>query len=89
VLEGNTVFEFHDAFNPDKGRVAELRDAYAKGEVGDGAVKKELGEAINAFLEPIRERREAYMSLHGRDEEPDGTDFEPPPRSREISEFEF
>ncbi|MEX2672463.1 MAG: tryptophan--tRNA ligase [Phycisphaeraceae bacterium] len=57
VLEGNTVFEYHATFNPDKDRVAELRERYAAGKVGDGQVKKELGEVINAFLDPIRERR--------------------------------
>ena len=57
VLENNTIFEYHDAFNPDKDRVAELRDAYAKNEIGDGAVKKELGEVLVNFLEPIQDRR--------------------------------
>jgi len=57
VLEGNTVFEYHDAFNADKARVAELKDAYAAGRIGDGQVKKELAEALNAFLDPIRRKR--------------------------------
>lgn len=56
VLEGNTVLEYLDIFHSDKDRVAELKDAYAKNEIGDGALKKEVGEAINAFLDPIRER---------------------------------
>ncbi|MDH3583526.1 MAG: tryptophan--tRNA ligase [Phycisphaerae bacterium] len=58
VLEGNTVLEYHDAFNPDAARVQELRAAYAAGEIGDGAVKKELGDLLVALLEPIQERRE-------------------------------
>ncbi|MFW5653496.1 MAG: tryptophan--tRNA ligase [Planctomycetota bacterium] len=56
----NVLFQYHDAFNIDSDRVAELRDAYAAGEVGDGQVKKELGEAINAVLDPMRERRAQY-----------------------------
>jgi tryptophanyl-tRNA synthetase len=59
VLEGNTVLEYHQAFNPDSQRVAQLKQTYADGEIGDGAVKKELGEVINALLEPIRQRRES------------------------------
>lgn len=57
VLENNTIFEYHDAFNPDKQRVAELRETYANNQIGDGDVKKELGEAIVQFLEPIQARR--------------------------------
>jgi len=60
VVEGNTVFEYLSIFHPDAGQVAELKSAYAKGEVGDGDCKKELGRALNAFLDPIRERRARY-----------------------------
>ena len=57
VMEGNTVFEYHEVFNPDEQRVAELKEAYARNEIGDGAVKKELAAVLNAMLDPIRERR--------------------------------
>lgn len=57
VIEGNTVFEYHETFNPDPQRVAELKKSYAAGRIGDGQVKKELAEALNAFLDPIRARR--------------------------------
>ena len=56
----NVLFQYHDAFNPDRDRVAELREAYAAGQVGDGQVKKELGASINALLEPMRERRAQF-----------------------------
>ena len=56
----NVLFQYLDAFHPDKARVAELRELYAAGRVGDGDVKKELGESINAFLEPVRQRRARY-----------------------------
>jgi tryptophanyl-tRNA synthetase len=59
-VEGNPVFVFHDAFNPDKAEVADLKDRYRKGRVGDVEVKKKLIRALNAFLDPIRERRRHY-----------------------------
>jgi tryptophanyl-tRNA synthetase len=59
TVEGNVVFEYHDAFNPDKRRVEELKDLYRSGGIGDGQVKKEVAEAINALLEPMRQRRAA------------------------------
>jgi len=57
VLEGNTVLEYLNIFHPDPDRVAELKQAYANNEIGDGALKKEVGQAINDFLDPIREKR--------------------------------
>lgn len=56
-VEGNPVFIFHDAFNPDVGEVEELKDRYRKGRVGDVEVKERLVRALNAFLDPVRERR--------------------------------
>ena len=61
-VEGNPVFEYHDAFNPDVGQVDELKDRYRKGKVGDVEVKRALASALNEFLEPIRERRERYKA---------------------------
>ena len=67
-VAGNPVFTYHDAFNPDKARVSELKELYARGGenengkplLGDVQVKRELAVALNAFLEPIRTRREEY-----------------------------
>lgn len=59
-VEGNPVFLFHDAFNPDTSMVAELKERYRKGCVGDVEVKQRLAEALNGFLEPIRERRRCF-----------------------------
>jgi len=59
-VEGNPVFTYHDAFNPDKAEVADLKDRYRQGKVGDVEVKKKLIVALNAFLAPIRERRAEY-----------------------------
>jgi tryptophanyl-tRNA synthetase len=57
-VEGNPVFALHDAFNPDTARVEEMKALYRQGGIGDVQVKKELVAALNAFLDPIRERRQ-------------------------------
>ncbi|MCI0476062.1 MAG: tryptophan--tRNA ligase, partial [Anaerolineales bacterium] len=59
--EGNPVFAYHDAFNPNKAEVEDLKTRYRSGKVGDVEVKKKLAAALNAFLDPIRERR-AYFA---------------------------
>ena len=56
-MEGNPVFALHDAFNSDKAEVDDLKLRYRAGKVGDVEVKEKLTEALNAFLDPIRERR--------------------------------
>jgi len=60
TVEGNPVFAYHDAFNPDKPEVAELKERYRKGKVGDVEVKRKLVQALNQFLAPIRERRAQF-----------------------------
>jgi tryptophanyl-tRNA synthetase len=59
-IEGNTVFEYLDAFDPDKEKVAELKAHYQKGGLGDMVVKKYLIEVLDALLQPIRERRQVF-----------------------------
>ncbi|MBM3956581.1 MAG: tryptophan--tRNA ligase [Gemmatimonadetes bacterium] len=59
-VEGNPVFEYHDAFNPDADQVGDLKERYRAGRVGDVEVKKALAEALIKFLEPIGERRAHY-----------------------------
>lgn len=68
-VEGNVVFTYHDAFNPDKEEVAQFKERYRQGTVGDVEVKERLAQAINAFLEPIRERRERFAAQDGLVEE--------------------
>jgi tryptophanyl-tRNA synthetase len=58
-VEGNPVFTYYDAFDPDQEEVEELKRLYRLGRVGDVQVKKRLAEVLNTFLEPIRERRAA------------------------------
>lgn len=64
-VEGNPVFIYHDAFNPNTAEVAELKERYGQGKVGDVEVKVKLAAAINAFLDPIRQRRAALESRPG------------------------
>jgi tryptophanyl-tRNA synthetase len=59
-VEGNPVFMYHDAFNPDVDEVADLKERYRAGRVGDVEVKQKLARALNAMLDPIRERRAYY-----------------------------
>ena len=61
-VEGNPVLIFHEAFNPDHAEVAELKERYRCGQVGDVEVKQRLSRAINEFLDPIRERRTQFES---------------------------
>ncbi len=59
-VEGNPVFAYHDAFNPDASEVEDLKTRYREGRVGDVEVKKKLALALNTFLTPIRERRAEF-----------------------------
>ncbi len=58
--DGNPVFIYHDAFNPNKAEVEDLKARYRAGKVGDVEVKKKLNVALENFLAPIRERRAKY-----------------------------
>ena len=62
TVEGNPVFIYHDAFNPDLAEVADLKARYRTGTVGDVEVKTKLALAMNAMLEPMRERRREVMA---------------------------
>lgn len=64
-VEGNPVFAYHDAFNPSKDEVEELKALYRQGRVGDVEVKRRLSRALNEFLEPIRQRRAEYAKRKG------------------------
>jgi tryptophanyl-tRNA synthetase len=62
TVEGNPVFIYHDAFNPDDAEVADLKTRYREGRVGDVEVKKKLFAALDVFLDPIRERRAGFAA---------------------------
>ena len=59
-IEGNTVFTYLDIFDTDKAKVAELKDQYQAGGLGDVKIKRYLNEVLEGVLSPIRERRAQY-----------------------------
>jgi tryptophanyl-tRNA synthetase len=65
TVEGNPVFVYHDAFNPNHAEVEDLKARYREGTVGDVEVKTKLATAVNAMLDPIRERRAAALARPG------------------------
>jgi tryptophanyl-tRNA synthetase len=83
TVEGNPVFTYHDAFNPNKAEVDDLKTRYRLGKVGDVEVKTKLANALNAYLEPLRERRAAALARpnHIRD-----IVFEGSKRARAVAE---
>ena len=60
TVEGNPVFVYHDAFNPNRDEVEDLKARYRAGTVGDVEVKQKLAVAINSLLDPMRVRRARY-----------------------------
>lgn len=58
-VEGNPVFIYHDLINDNKGEVAELKEKYRKGEVGDVEVKEKLFQAHQKMFGPAREKRQS------------------------------
>ena len=62
TVEGNPVFVYHDAFNPNLAEVEDLKTRYREGKVGDVEVKKKLAAALNQHMAPIRERRSELLS---------------------------
>jgi tryptophanyl-tRNA synthetase len=62
TVEGNPVFLYHDVFNPDVAEVDDLKARYRAGKVGDVEVKDKLAKALDATLEPLRERRRQLAS---------------------------
>lgn len=59
-VEGNVVFTYLDIFDEDKEKVAELKEHYRRGGLGDVKIKRYLNDVLQDFLRPIRERREEY-----------------------------
>ena len=66
TVEGNPVFTYHDAFNANTAEVDDLKARYRTGKVGDVEVKTRLANALNARLDPIRDRRAAVLSRPDR-----------------------
>lgn len=65
-VEGNTVFAYLDAFDPDTAEVERLKEHYQRGGLADGLVKARLIEVLEAFLTPIRARRNEFAADKGQ-----------------------
>lgn len=59
-VEGNVVFTYLDVFDEDKEKVAELKEHYRAGGLGDVTIKRYLNEVLQEVLTPIRERRKEF-----------------------------
>lgn len=64
-VEGNPVFTYLDAFDPDAASLQAMKEHYKRGGLGDSVVKRRLNEVLQALLEPIRKRREKWASDMG------------------------
>jgi tryptophanyl-tRNA synthetase len=62
TVEGNPVFLYHEAFNPDVAEVDDLKARYRAGKVGDVEVKTKLAKALNTHLNPMRARRAEVLA---------------------------
>lgn len=60
TIENNPLWLFHDAFTEDKQWVADSKEKYQQGIIGDVDCKKKLIESINELLAPMHERRQQY-----------------------------
>ncbi|MBW8838792.1 MAG: tryptophan--tRNA ligase [Gemmatimonadetes bacterium] len=56
-VEGNVVFAYLDAFDQDLAAVAELKERYRSGGLGDVPLKRRLVGVLEALVSPIRARR--------------------------------
>lgn len=57
-VDGNVVFTYLDAFDTDQVKVAQLKEHYKKGGLGDVTLKNYLFEVLNQMLIPIRIKRQ-------------------------------
>ncbi|MDR3135878.1 MAG: tryptophan--tRNA ligase [Coriobacteriales bacterium] len=62
TVEGNTVFTYLDVFAQDTQRVAEMKEHYQHGGLGDVKVKNYLVDVLEDRLAPIRRRRAEFAA---------------------------
>lgn len=65
TVEGNPVFAYLDAFDPDRATLEELKAHYRRGGLGDVALKRRLVEVLESVLTPIRARRAEFAADPG------------------------
>jgi len=58
-VEGNVVFAYLDAFDPDPGALEELKARYRRGGLGDAPLKRRLTDVLELVVAPMRARRAA------------------------------
>ncbi|HEY4303760.1 MAG TPA: tryptophan--tRNA ligase [Gemmatimonadaceae bacterium] len=64
-VEGNVVFAYLDAFDPNVRAVSELKARYRHGGLGDMVLKRRLTELLDQLISPIRARRAEFaQDLH-------------------------
>jgi tryptophanyl-tRNA synthetase len=61
TVENNPLWALHDAFHPDTQWVAQAKERYRAGTIGDVACKRELIDVLVAFTAPMRQRRQHYI----------------------------
>jgi len=59
-VDGNVVFAYLDAFDPDAAEVERLKSQYRHGGLADTTVKRRLEDILQAHLAPIRKQRAAF-----------------------------
>jgi tryptophanyl-tRNA synthetase len=64
--EGNVLFAYLDAFDPDRAAVEDLRAHYRRGGLGDAMLKKRLKGLLIDLIEPIRARRAQFARDPGQ-----------------------
>jgi tryptophanyl-tRNA synthetase len=63
-VEGNVVFAYLDAFDPEPTMVEELKERYRGGGLGDAALKQRLEDVLEALIAPMRARRAELARDH-------------------------
>jgi tryptophanyl-tRNA synthetase len=61
-IEGNVVFAYLDAFDPDTTAVADLKLHYQRGGLGDSTLKRRLEDLLEHLIAPMRARRSALAT---------------------------
>lgn len=59
-VEGNVVFTYLDAFDPDEEDIANMKAHYRHGGLGDSKIKARLEDVLQNLISPIRARRAAF-----------------------------
>ena len=65
LVEGNVVFSFVDAFEPDRNLVEDLKAQNRRGGLGDSEIKRLLESRLQDLIAPIRRERERIAADRG------------------------